>query len=201
MRSDAAFRALSRPDFPVRTRIVLEDAERAGTVTAADSPDPLGGVTIESYEPERVRINIDAARACYLFLADTFYSEWEALIDGAPTRIYPADLTFRAVEVPAGSHRVEFRYRRQAFYRGLTFSGIGLALLIVWGAIFRRRQGESLPLTDGLPGGGRAALAVLLMFFAVLAGSVFIKRSLWVELPSPGAEPVFFVHTYQWEVE
>jgi hypothetical protein len=148
-----------------------------------------------------VRIGVDAARGCYLFLADTFYSEWEALVDGASTRIYPADLTFRAIAVPAGSHRVEFRYRRQAFYRGLTLSGIGFALLIVLGTIFRRRQGESVPLTDGLPGGGRAALAVLVCWIAVLAASTFVKRSAWIDRPKPGAGAVFLVHTYQWEVE
>lgn len=197
---EVAFEVLSHKDFPARERLVLEDPQRAGT-TSASEPGPLGTARIKTYEPERVVVEVEATRPCYLFLADTFYPEWEAYLDEAPAKIYPADLTFRAVEVPAGSHRIVFRYRRRAFHLGLTVSAIAAGLLIGFATIFRRRQGGSLRLRGFLPFGKRAAASILMLWVALLIGSILIKHSTWLYLPPPGSDPVFLLHTYQWEVE
>jgi uncharacterized membrane protein YfhO len=44
-------------------------------------------------------------------LHDIYYSGWEAYVDGERRPILRANLLFRGVEVPAGHHRVEFRFR------------------------------------------------------------------------------------------
>ena len=45
-----------------------------------------------------------------LALHDTWYPGWVAEIDGKRAPILRADVLFRGVEVPAGRHRVVFRY-------------------------------------------------------------------------------------------
>jgi uncharacterized membrane protein YfhO len=43
-----------------------------------------------------------------LVLSDNYYPGWQAFIDGAPTEIFRANCTMRAVAVPSGRHLVSF---------------------------------------------------------------------------------------------
>ncbi|HJQ82799.1 MAG TPA: YfhO family protein, partial [Candidatus Binatia bacterium] len=57
-------------------------------------------------------------RAGLVVVADSFYPGWEARVDDRPTPIFPANVMFRAVAVPAGTHTITFRYRPRAFHLG-----------------------------------------------------------------------------------
>ena len=87
---------------------------------------------IVTYEPEHISLEVQAASEGYLVLTDTYYPGWIATVDGQQTPIERADVLFRAVKVPAGAHRVEFRYEPQSFAIGAVISiGGWVALLIV----------------------------------------------------------------------
>jgi hypothetical protein len=63
-----------------------------------------------AWRPDRIEITTEAANAAVLTLHSTFYPGWIAELDGKQTPILRADILFRAVEVPAGRHRVVFRF-------------------------------------------------------------------------------------------
>ena len=65
---------------------------------------------VEGYAPTHVVLSTGAASAGYLVLADLDYPGWRAWVDGQPAPIITVDGLFRAVELPTGDHRVEFRY-------------------------------------------------------------------------------------------
>jgi hypothetical protein len=46
-----------------------------------------------------------------LVVSGLFYPGWQARLDGQPAPIVQANLALRAVAVPPGLHRVEWRYR------------------------------------------------------------------------------------------
>ena len=48
--------------------------------------------------------------AAVLLVHDLYYPGWVAEVDGKQTPIVRADLLFRAVRVPAGTHRVTFNF-------------------------------------------------------------------------------------------
>jgi uncharacterized membrane protein YfhO len=63
-------------------------------------------------------------------------------VDGAPTPILRADYLLRAVAVPAGRHRVEFRYASPALRNGLRLSIVSLIAILAMFAVallLRRR--------------------------------------------------------------
>lgn len=66
-----------------------------------------------------------------LYVADTYYPGWEATIDGQPTPIYRANVGFRAVIVPLGSHTVVMTYAPLSFRVGVVISAGALVLFIV----------------------------------------------------------------------
>ena len=73
--------------------------------------EPSGTARIRQWRPDSVAIDVEAARAGIVVLHDTFYPGWTADVDGAPVAVLRTDVLFRGVEVPAGRHRVTFRYR------------------------------------------------------------------------------------------
>jgi hypothetical protein len=71
---------------------------------------PAGVVKIESARPDSVELVTTSATNGLLVLHDLYYPGWTAYVDGNSARIMPVALLFRGVLVPAGSHRVTFRF-------------------------------------------------------------------------------------------
>lgn len=104
-------------------------------MTAADGTEAsseCGTVRILRYGTDAVRLEASARRPCLLLLTDQYYPGWKALVDGREQRVYRANYLFRAIEVPAGRHTVEFLYRPASFQAGLLISS-ATALLALAG--------------------------------------------------------------------
>jgi hypothetical protein len=93
------------------------------------APDvPLdGSVLFGAREPERVVLDCAARAGGMLVLSDSYYPGWVARVDGAPAPIHRVNRIFRGVVVPAGVHRVEFRYEPLSFKLGALLSLLSLA--------------------------------------------------------------------------
>lgn len=65
-------------------------------------------VTIQSYRENVVVLSVKTEKEGLLLLTDTFYPTWKATIDGDTTTILQADIAFRGVVVPKGTHEVVF---------------------------------------------------------------------------------------------
>ena len=91
------------------------------------------GATIKiiSDQPDFFRVQIEANRDGYLFMADSWYPGWVAQLDGVETQIYKADTIFRAVSVNQGSHTLDFYYRPLSFYIGAGLSFISILFMVL----------------------------------------------------------------------
>jgi len=85
---------------------------------------------IESYRLNDVAIAVDTPGPGLVRLADLWYPDWIATVDGRPAEILRADYLLRAVPVPAGRHRVEFHYRSRAVRLGLQLSVASLIVVL-----------------------------------------------------------------------
>ena len=90
-----------------------------------------GSARIVSYRSNNTVIEYESTADAFLYVSDTYYPGWRAYVDGKETKIYRADLAFRAVEVPKGKHTVVFTYVPMSFYIGLCLTIIGI-LLCIW---------------------------------------------------------------------
>lgn len=93
-------------------------------------------VIITTYLPEKVVITAKTDQPGFLVLTDSYDPAWEAKVDNRPAKIYQADYLFRAVQIPAGDHKVEFEYKPRDFYLGAKISLTALIFLIIFGASF-----------------------------------------------------------------
>ena len=103
----------------------------------AGDPSAVGSARVMRYEEERVEIDTDAPGARLLVLTDTDYPGWRAFVDGREVAVRRANFAFRAVAVPAGTHRVVFVYAPDSVRCGAQLSG--LALVIVLGVVVMTR--------------------------------------------------------------
>ncbi|HDS30496.1 MAG TPA: hypothetical protein ENN67_05565 [Firmicutes bacterium] len=92
---------------------------------------PEGNIEIIKEEPENLILIYNALKECYIILRDGWFPEWRAYIDGEETEIFPADMAFRAVRVPSGEHRVEFRYEPASFITGSRITILTLILCVL----------------------------------------------------------------------
>ena len=108
-------------------------ARAAGPPAAPGSP---------TYEPERVVVDATARRPAELVLTDLHYPGWKVTVDGEPAALHRVDYLLRGATLPAGRHRVEFRYQPASFRIGWIVSLLALAGLIATLAVgLRRRRG------------------------------------------------------------
>lgn len=111
-----------------------------------DPPDSTAFVNITKYVFENIEMDVNASGNNLLFLGDTYYNiGWKALIDGKETKIYRANHNGRAILVPPGRHKVEFRYEPLSYYLGknisLGLNAIILVLLAITGYLnFRKNK-------------------------------------------------------------
>ncbi len=124
----AAARALLQQGGDARDILVVEDPDRPLPTGATAS----GTVRIVHEVPERVELTVEAQTPGYVFLADSYDPGWTATVDGRAAPVRPAQVAFRAVSVPAGTHTVVFSYEPVGFRTGLILSlaallcGVGL---------------------------------------------------------------------------
>jgi hypothetical protein len=93
---------------PAPDRVLIDDdtppaASYAGAVSA-------GNARIAAWQPGQIEIDVDSELGGVLALHETWYPGWTAAIDGKRIPLLRADVLFRGVEVPAGRHRVTFRF-------------------------------------------------------------------------------------------
>jgi hypothetical protein len=112
-----AFRALGDPSWDF-----VHEALVATGAPLQDGAPLEGSVRWLEYRSDRQRLETTSSREALLVLADSHDPGWRASVDGAPVELKRANLAFRGVVVPAGSHRVELVYRPRALLLGLAVS-------------------------------------------------------------------------------
>jgi uncharacterized membrane protein YfhO len=90
--------------------------------------------------PGEFAVDVESPIPGFLFVSEKYFPGWTATVNGEAVEIHRANVTFRAVRVPAGRSRVEFIYRPWTVRLG----GVSalLALLVGGGALLRRRRAE-----------------------------------------------------------
>ena len=65
---------------------------------------------------------VEAAAPSLVVVAQTYYHDWRAEIDGQPAPLLRANVAFQAVQVPAGTHKLHLFYHDRAFEIGAAAS-------------------------------------------------------------------------------
>lgn len=83
------------------------------------------------YSPNSVVIETTTDQNALLYLSDTYYPGWKVFVDNNPSTILRANYAFRAVVIPSGSHKIEFKFSPSSFKFGFWLSFISIVLALV----------------------------------------------------------------------
>jgi hypothetical protein len=98
----------SWPEFDPQTTVLLQrDTDRQPSAAPAMRP---GKARISSYGQTRIVIEVSSADGGWVVLNDIWHPWWSANIDNVSAPIERANVLFRAVAVPAGSHTIVMEF-------------------------------------------------------------------------------------------
>ncbi len=111
-----------------RPPTIIETGQPASAFQVASSPSDKGQEQCRIIErnSQTVSLAVRCTNPGFLILTDTFYPGWNAYIDGKASRIYPANLAFRAIHMDEGTHTVVFKYEPESFRLGVLLMQIGI---------------------------------------------------------------------------
>lgn len=125
---DAALAMIASDAFAPERSVMLE----AVPPNYRQAASVGGSVEVVRYTTNQAEMKVRTAQDAILVFSDSYYPGWVAEVDGSETAIYKANVTQRAVVVPAGEHRVRFRFEPVTVVVGFWVSLGALLGLLAW---------------------------------------------------------------------
>jgi len=134
-------------DVTKRIVLVAADAAAAGAflgAAAGEAPaegEPsAGSVKLLFDTGNACSWEVTAGRRALLYVADNFFPNFKAAVDGAPAPIWRANYGYRAVPVEPGRHTVTFTFVPWDFYAGLAMTALAVAALFIMRRAWPKRE-------------------------------------------------------------
>ncbi len=92
--------------------------------------DSAAAVKLAKYGLDEISFTSSNSKDGLAVFSDIYYKDWRAYIDGKETPIIKANYVLRALKVPAGNHKIEFRFVSEIFEKGNKIALVSSLLLI-----------------------------------------------------------------------
>jgi len=119
-------RRLVSDEFDPMRQVILDTPGAVASRTMSKST-----AEIARYGNNQIQIKTQLSDPGILVLADAYYPGWKVYVDGNEGKILRANYFFRAVELGAGRHNVEFIYLPFTFKLGLAISLATAGFLVI----------------------------------------------------------------------
>ncbi len=114
---------LQSADFDPSHVVYLPLSER-NKVTVTNASEAK--VIFQQFGAQQAHLTIAAPAPALVVIAQAYYHDWHAYVDGKPVPLLRANHAFQAVEVPAGQHAITLRYQDWMFRLGAAISALTL---------------------------------------------------------------------------
>ncbi len=96
------------------------------------APDSTAFIKLVKYTNDAIEYNTNAATPQIAVLSEVYYPYgWNAYVDGKKTDYLKANYFLRGIAVPAGNHKIEFKFEPETYFTGRTISYIVSIILLV----------------------------------------------------------------------
>jgi hypothetical protein len=121
------------PQFPALAVAVYSESTPITPGELTQVPEPAGATArLISWEPGKMRVAIEGRdeRPLYLIVAENWYKDWRATVDGATASVLRAHHTLLSVVVPPGAKEVDFDFISREYAMGRMISLIALLVAL-----------------------------------------------------------------------
>lgn len=101
--------------------------------------DSTSSILLDKYGLNEISFVSQNAHNGFAVFSDVYYDKgWKAYIDGKESPIVRTDYILRGLSIPAGKHKIEFKFYPETFYKSNNFAGISsiLIYLLIGAALF-----------------------------------------------------------------
>ena len=128
---EVTLNTLANPDFDVASTVLVEAPQTA----SRPAPSRLATekkINRFSYSPRKIDIETSADAQTLLLLNDRYHPDWHVYVDDKPSDLLRCNYLMRGALVPAGQHRVSFRFEpsTKGLQAALLAWLVGLAILV-----------------------------------------------------------------------
>lgn len=118
--------------------VIFDQLEPVNPAPLADRrmPEPSPSrATFTHWSPGRMDVQLDPPPPApsYLLVAENWYPDWHATVDGHKAQVLRGDQTFITVPVPAGTRQISIAFGSKDLARGRLVTWVSLLLLAAWG--------------------------------------------------------------------
>ncbi len=140
--ADAEMKALNKFDSK-NVAIVNKEFTRLAQTNSIQL-DSLAKIKLTQYKPNHLIYKSSNTNEGVAVFSEIYYKEgWNAYIDTKKVDYFKADYTLRAMKIPAGNHKIEFKFEPQVVKTGSTIALISSLLMLVLigcGVYFLRKE-------------------------------------------------------------
>ena len=136
---DAVVDTLRSVAFVPGENVILE---KEPSLEFTGGPMEESEVVSYEYKGNEIELHCRMERNGFVVMTDNYFPYWHAYNEtGKELEIYKADLTFRAVELEKGDHKIVFRYVSKPYITGkyLTISGLLFLILLIIFVNFKKK--------------------------------------------------------------
>jgi hypothetical protein len=121
-------------DFDPAVEAIAHESFREYLQGLSARVDTNATIRLEEYRPNRLSYLSNSVVEQLAVFSEIWYGPdkgWQAYIDGQPAEHIRVNYALRAMRVPAGEHRIEFRFEPRAYQKGVLVSRLCSSLLIL----------------------------------------------------------------------
>jgi hypothetical protein len=129
--ANAEIKALKDNAFNPKNVAVVDERFKS-QLTQNPASDSTATIRLTVYKPNEMTYESRSASPQTAVFSEIYYADgvgWEAFVDDKPTPHFRADYVLRAMAVPAGKHKIVFRFNPKTYRQGETVSLICSILL------------------------------------------------------------------------
>lgn len=118
--------------FQARNTAVVRNTFKSQVGDIVPGADSTAGVKLSAYGLDDISFSSHNREAGFAVFSDIYYDKgWKAYIDEKEVPIIRANYVLRGLKVPAGDHKIDFRFRPASFYNGKKVAIVSSLLLVV----------------------------------------------------------------------
>lgn len=125
------------------SKIVFLSPEAKSLVTATNQTNAR--VLNSKFTTQGVDIEVEASEPSLVVVAQTWYHNWRACVDGRPAPLLRANHAFQAIQVPTGRHSIRLAYEDRAFQFGAAVSVCMAVNCFIFLRLLRKRPFRPQP--------------------------------------------------------
>ena len=123
---------LALKDLNTKKSAVVNVTKFSDVRRFAFETDSLAAIVLTDYKPNHLTYESNNTKDGVAVFSEMYYAKgWNAYIDGQLNPYFRVDYALRALEIPEGKHKIEFKFEPQVIKTGSTIVLISTILLFI----------------------------------------------------------------------